>query len=76
MEPADTLDTPADTLPQRQRAHPLYAVVYNTQDGLKLEECAGKRSTGEFIDSIGGSANVVRVYKVSEVVEIRTKTVL
>ena len=68
-----SLDTPADTLPaQGKRTPGVYLVIYDSEDGIKVEELGFKRDVVKFLHSLDRS-KVLTVYQGARVVELQTK---
>ena len=68
------LDTPADTLPQPQgKITPgVYLVIYDSEDGIKIQELDFKRDVVKFVNSIE-SEQVLKVYQGAKPIELQTK---
>jgi hypothetical protein len=66
------LDTPAATLPQVKITPGVYVVVYDTEDGIRLEEFPFKREVLKFLGTIDRSKILV-VYQGAKAIELQTK---
>lgn len=66
------LDTPAETLPAQPRSSGFYSVVYDSEEGIKIEERPFKKDIIDFINTIQQNRILV-VYRVSEVISLKTK---
>lgn len=67
----DSLTSPTDVVPQRIRNPYMFVVIHDTDDGLKVEEFPTRPEAGKFVNTIGAD-KVVRAYKVSEVIKLKT----
>lgn len=62
------METQAAVPAKRERSPYVFAVVYDTTEGLKVEECDSRNCASEFINALPTECKVTRVYKVSEVI--------
>lgn len=58
-------------VPKKSKTPYVFAVAYDTDDGIKIEEFASRPEAATFVNSIGAE-KVVRAYKVSEVIKLKT----
>lgn len=63
----------APVVPKKTKTPYVFAVAYDTEEGLKIEEFPTRPEATKFVNSIGVE-RVVRAYKVSEVIKIKTVT--
>lgn len=67
----EAFGAPADLVPKKTKTPYVFAIAYDTDDGLKIEEFANRPDATKFVNEIG-SEKVVRAYKVSEVIKLKT----
>lgn len=67
----EAFGTPAAVVPKKTKTPYVFAVAYDTDEGLKIEEFASRPEAANFVNSIGAE-KVVRAYKVSEVIKLKT----
>jgi hypothetical protein len=60
-----------DVVPKKTKTPYVFAVAYDTDDGLKIEEFSSRPEAATFVNTIGAD-KVVRAYKVSEVIKLKT----
>jgi len=53
---------------KRTRNPYTFVVVYDTQDGLKIEECPSRPMAEEFVNALPETAQLVKVYRASETI--------
>lgn len=61
----------APVVPKKSKTPYVFAVAYDTNDGIKIEEFSSRPEAATFVNSIGAE-KVVRAYKVSEVIKLKT----
>jgi hypothetical protein len=61
----------APVVPRKTKTPYVFAVIYDSEDGLKVQECASRPDAASFVNTIGAD-KVVRAYKVSEVIKLKT----
>ena len=65
----------APIVPKKTKTPYVFAVAYDTNEGLKIEEFSTRPEATAFVNTIGVE-KVVRAYKVSEVIKIKVTTVV
>jgi hypothetical protein len=67
-----------DVLPDKKNRNPvIYAVLYTDANGnLNLEECPSRLEAKHFINQFPNTESIVRVYRVSQTLELKQKTVV
>ena len=63
--------TEAAVVPKRTKTPYVFAVIYDTSEGLKVQECTSRPEASQFVNQIGAD-KVIRAYKVSEVIRLKT----
>lgn len=63
-------------LPQRKRQPAIFAVIYKKDDGsTQIMECDSKAAAKQFIVTLDDPNSVVKVYKVSETIQLKQRVV-
>lgn len=68
-----SLGEEAAIVPKKTKRPPVFAVVYDTEEGLKVEELPSRRDALSFVTQTGFE-RIRRVYKVSEIISVKTET--
>lgn len=68
---AEAFGSEAAVVPKKTRSPYTFVIVHDTDSGLKVEEFPTRGDAGKFVNEIG-AAKVVRAYKVSEVIQLKT----
>ncbi len=72
----DELNHEAEVLPEKKRSPYVYVVVYRDEAGaLTVQECADRTESKILVNNLG-LEKVLKVYRVSQVVELEQKTVI
>lgn len=61
----------APVIPKKSKTPYVFVVVHDSDSGLKVEEFPSRPDAAKFVNEIGAE-KVVRAYKVSEVIKLKT----
>jgi hypothetical protein len=70
---AEAFGDAAAIVPKKTKTPYVFAVIYDSEEGLKIQEYPTRPEARKFVNQIGKD-KVVRAYKVSEVIELTVKT--
>lgn len=61
----------AEITPKRTKTPYVFVIVHDSTEGIKVEEFPSRPDATKFVNTIGAE-KVIRAYKVSEVIQLKT----
>jgi hypothetical protein len=68
---SEAFGSAAAVVPKKTKTPYVFVVAYDTDEGIKLGEFPTRPEAAKFVNEVG-AVSVVRVYKVSEVIQLKT----